>query len=347
MTRRHLMTLRIIFMLADAGAAALVFLLVTLARFEADPSVQWSVGIDVGAAAGLFAVTWVSVFWALGLYRLRVRWGLLAEARDILRGTIVVLAITLSLLFLFHQDDVSRLFLGLLFVVQPSVALAGRLLLRRWFEARHKHGRDTNYMVVAGTGSFAQDFADRVEAHAALGMRVVGHVSVPGAEQTKPAGLTRPILGTIDMLDTVFRERVVNEVAVCLPPTAAHYLDPIVAMAAEEGKTVHVPREPEEGILSGALQEDFDGFLVQSIVHGGQREVERAIKRVIDVVGSAVGLAALSPLLLVVGAMLLLQRVHRSSSINSIDEHDSRDRPEVTRHQNRRGASIGRAGSPQ
>ena len=216
MTRRHLMTLRIIFMLADAGAAALVFLLVSVVRFEADPSVQWSVGIDVGAAAALFAVTWVSVFWALGLYRLRVRWGLLAEARDILRGTIVVLAITLSLLFLFHQDDVSRLFLGLLFVVQPSVALVGRSLLRRWFEARRRGGRDTNYMLVVGTGALAQAFADRVEAHPALGMRVVGHLTV--ADETMPSSIevTRPIIGSVDQMNQIFRARIVDEVAVCL-----------------------------------------------------------------------------------------------------------------------------------
>ena len=236
MTRRHLMTLRILFMLADAAAAAVVFLLVSLVRFEADPSVQWSVGIDVGVAAVLFALTWVSVFWALGLYRLRVRWGLLAEARDILRGTIVVLAITLSLLFLFHQDDVSRLFLGLLFVVQPLVSLAGRAVLRRWFEARRRRGRDTNYMLVAGTGSLAQAFADRVESHPALGMRVIGHLSVPGSTD-RTIQLTRPTLGTISEMNDIFRARVVDEVAVCLPPTAsARYLEPIVGGCGRRGE---------------------------------------------------------------------------------------------------------------
>jgi exopolysaccharide biosynthesis polyprenyl glycosylphosphotransferase len=297
MTRRHLMTLRILFMLADAAAAAIVFLLVTLIRFEADPSVQWSVGIDVGVAAVLFALLWVSVFWVLGLYRIRVRWGLLAEARDTLRGTIVVLAITLSLLFLFHQDDVSRLFLGLLFVVQPLVSLAGRALLRRWFEARRRRGRDTNYMLVAGTGSLAQAFADRVESHPALGMRVIGHLSVPGSTD-RTIQLTRPTLGTISEMNDIFRARIVDEVAICLPAASARYLEPIAAVAADQGKTVRVPRDPDEGILTSALQEEFDGFLVHSIVHDGQRDFERAIKRVVDVAGAVVALVLLSPVLL-------------------------------------------------
>ena len=40
----------------------------------------------------------------------------------------------------------------------------------------------------------------------------------------------------------------------------SEYLEPIIAVAADEGKTVRVPRDPDEGILSGALQEEFDGF---------------------------------------------------------------------------------------
>jgi len=297
MTRRHLMTLRIIFMLADCVAAAIVFLLVSIARFETDPSVQWSVGVDVGAAAGFFAITWVSVFWVLGLYRLRVRWGLMAEARDIARGTIVVLAITLSLLFLFHQDDVSRLFLALLFIVQPLVALVGRAVLRRWFEAQRRRGRDTNYMLVVGTGQLAQAFADRVEAHSALGMQVVGHLIVPSEGGSAATKLTRPIIGSVDQMNAVFRARIIDEVAVCLPSEAAHYLEPIVAVAAEDGKTVRVPRSPDEGILSASLQEEFDGFLVHSIVHDGQRDVERALKRIIDVVIGAIAFVVLSPLM--------------------------------------------------
>jgi exopolysaccharide biosynthesis polyprenyl glycosylphosphotransferase len=293
------MTLTILLMLADFVAAAAVFLVVSLIRFQVDPAAVWSVGVDVLPAALLFAFTWTTVWFALGLYRLRVRWSLLAEAKDILRGTVVVVAITLSLLFILNQADVSRVLLALLFIVQPLVVLTGRALLRRWFEGRRRAGRDTSYMLVAGIGPLAQEFADRVEAHHALGMRVIGHLSVPedGADGA-PSVISRPILGRIQDINRIFRERVVDEVAVCLPPSASEYLDPIITIAADEGKTVRVPRDPTEGILVGALQEEFDKFLVQSVVHDGQRELERALKRVLDVLGSAIGLVVFSPLIL-------------------------------------------------
>ena len=294
MTRRHLMTLRILLMLADFIAATAVFLVVSAFRFAIDPTAVWSVGVDVLAAALLFAFLWVTVLFALGLYGLRVRWSLVAEARDLLRGTIAVVAIALSLLFVLDQSNVSRVLLALLFVVQPVVALAGRAVLRSLFESRRRAGRDTNYMVVAGTGALAQTFADEIERHPALGVRILGHLSVPGAETVS---VTRPVLASVDDMSRLFRTQVVDEVAVCLPPEAGTYLEPIIAVAADEGKTIRVPRDPEEAILSGALEEDFGGFLVRSVVHAGQREIERAFKRLIDVVGAAVGLVVLSPLI--------------------------------------------------
>jgi len=304
------MTLRLVLVLADGLTAAAVFLLVSLVRFEVDPAALWSVGIDVSVAAALFAVTWVTVFWVLGLYRLRARWGLMAEARDIARGTVAVAATSLALLFIFHQDNVSRLFLALLFVVQPAVMLAGRMVLRRWFEARRRRGRDLNHMLIAGTGPFAETFANRIEANHALGIRVVGHLTVPGDQQ--PPSVTRPVLGTVEEMPSIFRRQVIDEVGVCLAAGSVAYLDPIVTIAADEGKTVRVPRDAEEGILAGALQEEFDGFFVQSVVHDGQRELERALKRVIDVVGASIGLIVLSPL--IVGTALAI-RVRDGSPI--------------------------------
>src|SRR5688500_2418468 len=197
MIRRHLMALRVALMLGDGLSAVLVFLAVSFLRFrDGDPTALWrEVGIDIRLAALLFALTWVVTLWSMGLYRLSVRWRLWTEARDIARATLVVLALTLSTLFLFKQEDVSRLFLAFLFITQPAVTLGGRALLRAVFETMRRRGHDPRYMLVAGTGRLAQDFADRVESHSGLGIRIIGHLSVPGERHHITS---RPILGTLD-----------------------------------------------------------------------------------------------------------------------------------------------------
>jgi exopolysaccharide biosynthesis polyprenyl glycosylphosphotransferase len=209
--------------------------------------------------------------------------------------------------------------LALLFVVQPAVSLVGRAVLRFWFDTLRRRGFNASYMLVVGAGPLAQEFADRVESRRGLGLRVVGHLTVPtrARRATDPEGspygapeepvVTRPILGHVDDLHRVFRMVPIDEVAVVLPPGAAHVLEPIVSVAADVGKTVRVPADPEEGILSHALQEDFEGFLVRSVVHDGHRDLELAIKRVLDVVGAAVALVLLSPLLLATAALIAIR----------------------------------------
>jgi exopolysaccharide biosynthesis polyprenyl glycosylphosphotransferase len=298
MTKRHLMTLRLVLLLGDAVAAWLVFLVVSRLRFDADPNARWNVGLEIGTAAVLFAVLWVAMLWVMGLYRIGVRWSLLGEARDIVKATVVALAVTLSLLFLTHQDAVSRVFLAALFVTQPMVTLAGRGLLRMWFDVVRRRGSSTNYMLVVGTGRLAQAFADRVEAHRGLGLRVVGHLTV-GANANEQM-ISRPVLGTVEDLAHVFRTTTIDEVAVCLSPDAASMLDPIVSIAAEAGKTVRVPSDPDEELLGHALVEDFDGLVVRSVVHDSHRDLELALKRVIDILGAALLLIVLSPLLVAI-----------------------------------------------
>ncbi len=304
MIRRHLMALRVGLMVVDGLSAIAVFLLASVLRWrDGDPEYLWAlIGIDVRFAAVLFAITWVVVLWFSGLYRMSVRWQVWSEVGDIVRATLLVAAITLSGLFLFKQGDVSRLFLGFLFIGQAAVTLLSRVLLRTGFEAARRGGHDARYMVVAGAGRLAQDFADRVESHAGLGIQIIGHLSTPN--ETERA-VTRPILGTVHDIEDVLHANVVDEVAVCLPPSDAHFLEPITGLAAGEGKTVRIPVDPTQEILPGATSEEFDGFVVRSLIHDGQRELGLIVKRILDVVGSALGLILLSPL--IIGAAIVMR----------------------------------------
>lgn len=307
MIRRHLMALRVALMLGDGISAVLVFLVASYIRFrDGDPLRFWvDAQIDIRLAALIFAVTWVTVLWFNGLYLLRARWRLWSEARDIARTTLIVLAITLSALYLFKQEDVSRLFLALLFIAQPTVTLIGRALLRSGFAFLRRRGHDQRFMLVAGTGELAQEFADEVESHPGMGIRVIGHLSVPG--ETRHV-VRRPILGSIDEVEEIFHSRIIDEVAVCLPPTAAEYVEPITGLASGEGKTVRIPADPIEDLLPSAQQEEFGGFVVRSLVHDGQREAGLIAKRVLDVVGATLGLLVLSPLFVAAAVILRLRQ---------------------------------------
>src|SRR4029077_10502306 len=113
MIRRHLMPLRLALMIGAGAPAAAVFLIISFIRFGSEAGLAfWTrTGIDIRLAATLFGVGWVATLWYHGLYRLRARWQLRTDAKDIARSTVLYAAITLASLFVVHRDNVSRLFL--------------------------------------------------------------------------------------------------------------------------------------------------------------------------------------------------------------------------------------------
>ncbi len=302
MIRRHLFALQLALLTLDLFVAAVVFVLVRAVRFgEAEPSLWTALGVDLRLGVVIYAMAWVAILWLLGLYSFRVRWTIGAEVGDIVVATFMLAFAMLSFLYLV-QVDVSRLFLLLLLVVQPAATITARLLIRLEFQRLRARGLNRSYMVVIGTGEDAQAFADAVERHRELGIQVIGHLREP---ESPPPAVTRPILGDGADLGRIFHEDVVDEVAICVGSDSAEWTEPLLRLAADEGKHVRIPTPI--AVRAFDLQtEELDGLLIRSYVNGPTRMLSLAVKRGMDVVGAGVGLVVASPILLVVAAAILM-----------------------------------------
>ncbi len=302
MIRRHLFALRLALLASDLVVAAVVFVVVRTIRFgDAEPSLWTALGVDQGLGLAIYAVAWVTILWFLGLYSFRVRWTIGGEVGDIVVATFMLAFAMLSFLYLV-KVDVSRLFLLLLLIAQPAATIAGRLLMRLGFQNLRARGLNRSFMVVIGTGVEAQAFADALERHVELGIQVIGHLSEP---ERPPLAVTRPVLGEGADLGRIFHEQVVDEVAICVGSDSAEWTDPLLRLAADEGKHVRVPTPI--AVRAFDLQtEELDGLLIRSYVNGPTRILSLAVKRGMDVVGAVVGLVLLSPVLLVAAVAVLL-----------------------------------------
>ena len=302
MIRRHATALRIAMAVLDGLMAVAVLALAGVVRFgpvaPLDPFI--SAIPNPFLALVIYAVGWPVALWSQGLYRTRARWTIRGEIIDVLRATALFAVAALSLLFVVRLPSVSR---GMLVVLFPSLALAGlatRLALR-WSLARlRQSGRNTRFVLVLGTDGPAQAFADLIESQYALGLRVIGHVDVGGEGRT----VTRPILGWIDQIEDILHAQVIDEVAICLPVTQWARIDEIARLCEDEGKIVRIPMYVLEHALSTGRVEEFGGVPIYSIVTGPDRVVGLIFKRGLDVVGAAILLALLSPIMFVIGAAI-------------------------------------------
>ena len=293
MIRRHTAALRALLMAGDVAAAVLLFVLVSIARYGSDWIAQWGLlGLDGRLAAAAYGAGWVVLVWLGGLYRLRARWSLRADTIGLLRAVGLLALAVVTLLFVVHVSDASRLLVGVLLLATAALAVVDRIALRALLTALRRRGRMTRFVLMVGANASAQDLADRIERHADLGLSVIGHLTAGDA----PFGLTRPVIASLDDIERVLHERVVDEVAICLPVERWDMVEPVTRLCAGEGRVVRIPGDGRGPLVAGGVSEDFDGLTITSLVYGPDRAVALFLKRALDATLAGLLLVALSPL---------------------------------------------------
>src|SRR5918993_1590602 len=201
MVRRHTTAIRASLMAADFLAALLLFVAASLLRYGSTWEQDWDrLGIDSWVAAIVYATGWTIAVLLQGLYRVRARYSLRAEAIALLRAGFILGLAVITLLFLYQISNASRLLVAALIAATVGVGLVSRLALRTALNSFRRSGRMTRFVLVAGAGPVAQDFADRLERHTDLGLKVLGHLRSPADEAFTP---TRSVLGSIDDIERI------------------------------------------------------------------------------------------------------------------------------------------------
>jgi exopolysaccharide biosynthesis polyprenyl glycosylphosphotransferase len=298
MIRRHTTAMRAALMAADLAGAVALFMVASWIRYGGDWEEVWRrLGVDPWLAAAAYGSCWVVLLALQGMYRLRARLSLRGEATGLLRATLILAVATVVALFLVKVSDLSRLLLLALLMSQALIGIVSRVGLRAAFAWLRRRGHNTGYVLVVGANAAAQDFADRIESHGGLGLRVIGHLR---ARDGVSELLTRPVVGDLDDIEDVFHRQIVDEVAICLPLDAWDLVEPITRLCEDEGKIVRIPTAEHGPTIPGGIGEDFDGIHVLSLVYGPDRALSLALKRVLDVAIALPMLVLLSPLFLAV-----------------------------------------------
>jgi exopolysaccharide biosynthesis polyprenyl glycosylphosphotransferase len=304
--RRHYFWFRALLMSADAVIAGGLLVALSAWRFGADWAVWWrEIVPQPGAFVVAYSLAWVTILTSVGLYRPRARWSLRSEVRDVLRAIVVMALLTLSVLFLVKLPDVSRLLLLVLFPAQAACAVALRAALRAVMERRRRQGRNLRYVLVLGGGERGRAFAEKIEGHRELGLRVIGFLE-PDRSRDPEIAPRWPVLGTLDDLESVLHARVVDEVAICLPLSMWDRIDDIASVCEEEGKIVRIPMDVMDRAISAGRVEDLDGTPVFSLVSGPDRVLALAAKRLLDVVVALLAMVVLAPLFAAIAVAIRL-----------------------------------------
>lgn len=256
------------------------------------------ISVHNAAFAFLFMLGWTTVFKAIGLYRPEER----SFAFNILRavaGCMCMACILAGYLITAHTTGPTNRICLDFFICAFCYELA-RLLIRRWTVARNPL-----LVVVVGSGPRAVKAWRELRTHYHSSVRLVGFVDDRSPSMMGP-DIADQYLGRIDDLENLLLRNVVDELLISLP-TRSCYDDAQRAIAIAE--TIGVRAVYMQDMYDSRLKKDRvkDSRLFNDLVPVHEDYIVRQeVKRMLDIVGSALGLIVLSPLLIGVAAAIKL-----------------------------------------
>ncbi len=218
----------------------------------------------------------------------------------------IVTAGTLTLAaagWLLRLEFVSRPFLLLFGVIDLVLLLAEKLALR--LSARHVRSRGFNYrtLLLVGINQRSEEVARIIEDHPHWGLKLLGFVAPNGSFPETVAGL--PVLGRADDLPRILQNEVVDEVIFVLSRRQLEEFEESFLLCSELGIRARValyfPHMKARVVL-----EELEGIPLLTFTNTPGAVFPLFVKWMTDVLLSAVLLAMLSPLLLVIGLAVWL-----------------------------------------
>jgi len=252
-------------------------------------------------------------------YALYERAGLLAPQRIPLgiafkrsvRATLLGLAALALMIFTLKAATMSRLLVFGFCVAAVPATLAVRAGLLGWFRARRSHIYNIVRIAVIGTRERAREFMRAARANESCDYQLVGCFDPePDAAPGEIEGA--PLLGSSDGIGAYLFDHPVDMVVLAMPAERVPNCRAHIEAALELGLRVAVLPDfylPRLGYAQGWRDlrlEPVAGCPAVSLSNIERPEGYRAAKRVLDVAVSALLLALLAPLLLVIAALVRL-----------------------------------------
>lgn len=256
----------------------------------------------------LLLAFWHMIFTSFHVYRSRrfdTHW--LNEIIDLVKATTVGTLATGGMALLFQMEMLTPRFLAVFWLVATPVAIASRLIMRYTLKGARHLGRNMNHVLIVGTNPRAMEIARRIESNKGLGYNLVGFVddgwwSSDVEEQGNYSRVTN-LKGVPEYL----KNHVVDEVIICIPIKSLFDASSrIMAQCEEQGITVRTITdvfEPKKGRYDISR---FEGNHVMTVNAGSLYSPGIFVKRLLDVLTSLVLLVMLTPLMLIIGAMMKL-----------------------------------------
>ncbi len=254
-------------------------------------------------------VVWVAVFNAYGLYKSTRpktafdEFYLLAKSATL--GFLMVLAFT----FFYRGTSYSRATLVTSLILGILLLFAERRLMAKAERHFTKRGYGVKKAVIVGTGEMAFSLFKRWKENSQIGYQLIGLIK-GGSEHENKGDFTSvtdiPVLGTLDDLSRIIREKDVELVVLALPLSFHHKIMEIILSCEDLKVEFQIVPDLVEIMTARAKVLSLDGIPLISLGRTPLEGWNKVVKRSLDLVVSSIGLVLLSPVFAILAILIKL-----------------------------------------
>lgn len=304
---RHIFTLSQVIL--DASMVMLAFFL----AYHLRRSIDWpNRAVNLGAFddyTGMMFIqvaTLLSVFFFTRLYHTARAVSRVDEFYQIFGAVSVgvVMAVAISG-FVFKNSvldlDYSRAMILYAWLLTVLLVTLGRWLHHTLTTRLRTQGLGNDRVLIVGTGEVGHMILQKIQWNRGLGYEVVGMVETNGVGER---ALNVPVLGGPERLAEVIDEHQVDEVIIALPEASHQEILTLISQCERGSVSIKLFPDVFQIMASQVSIGDLGGLPLLSVRDVALRGWRLTVKRALDLVGSAIVLILLSPLLLFVAVLI-------------------------------------------
>ena len=295
-------------LLHDLGVTCVAFVVAYLLRsllvhsqfFSKKPIYPFAHYLSLMAA---FLVVWAVVGYFSSFYRDLELSNPVQLILHIVSQLAVVLVVIYAGLYVLGRGDISRTYVLLIGVVDFVLLVLGRTSSYWGVSVMRDRLARYHYLLIVGCGPRAREMATLIEEGRAMGLRLVGFIDPAFGEGSAP-NVGGYHVYPLASAGSILQNHVVDEVVFAVNLQELARLEPMMQHCADLGIRTRVQLEFLPPAYSRIYLENFRDVQLLSLSSAPDSELRLFFKRVFYVALSAAALVVLSPLLLVISAMI-------------------------------------------
>ena len=251
-------------------------------------------------------VTILIVFFFYRLYHRQRSLSSVDQFYSIFAATSIGAIVSIAFISFFfkNQLDYPRLMMVYVWILTILLTSLGRVVQSRVQLALQARGWGEHRVLIVGAGEVGRTVMQKIKRTPGLGYRVAGFVDDDVQAKTVQGV---PVLGRVDDIPELTVTEKINEVIVVMPEATHHEILKVVSKCDRSKVAIKVFPNVFQIMASEVSIGDLGGLPLLTIRDTALQGWRLTVKRSVDMIGSAIGLIFLSPIMMLLAILIKLE----------------------------------------